>query len=79
MTGRELILYILENHLENDLVFEDGKFMGFMTVLEAAEKFEVGTATISAWITTGRLPGIVVDKKVYVPCNARLKEVCDEA
>jgi hypothetical protein len=44
MTGRDLIVYILQNNLENEPVFKDGKFIGFMTEGEAAEKFDVGVA-----------------------------------
>ena len=40
MTGRELILYILENGLENEPVIKNGTFVGFMTVTQAAEKME---------------------------------------
>ena len=42
MTGKELILYILQNNLENTIVLEDCFFIGFMTEKEAAVKFEVG-------------------------------------
>ena len=49
MTGKELILYILQNDLENTVVLEDGFFVGFMTEKEAAVKFGVGIATIRAW------------------------------
>ena len=40
MTGRELILYILSNGLENEPVFKDGKFIGFMTEEEARESIK---------------------------------------
>lgn len=29
MTGKELILYILENNLEDSEIFKDGKFLDF--------------------------------------------------
>lgn len=35
MTGRDLILYILMNNLEDEPVFEEGKFIGFVTDVEA--------------------------------------------
>lgn len=75
MKGRELILYILENRLEDENVFSNGRFIGFMTVADAAEKYEVGTATVMAWLATGRLDGMVIDHEVYIPCNSKLKEV----
>lgn len=46
MTGRDLILYILTNGLEDKPIYEDGKILGFLTATEAAEKFNVGLATI---------------------------------
>lgn len=49
MTGKELILYILQNNLENTIVLEDGFFVGFMTEEEVAVKFDVGIETVRAW------------------------------
>ena len=49
MTGKELILYILQNNLENTVVLEDGFFTGFMNEEEAAVRFNVGVETIRAW------------------------------
>lgn len=67
MTGRDLIIYILENHLEDRPVVENGKFIGFITVDEAAVKFDVGPATIQAWVTLGIIPGIQIGDSVYIP------------
>lgn len=78
MTGREFILYILTNNLENEQLFdENGKFIGFMTVEEAAAKFNVGTGTINAWTYLGRLPYVLISGTFYIPVNAELKEVSD--
>lgn len=49
MTGKELIMYILQNNLENTIVLEDGFFTGFMTEEETAVKFNVGVETVRAW------------------------------
>lgn len=70
MTGRDLILYILENNLENENVFEDGKFIGFLTVGEAAEKFDVGTETIKLWVKHGYLDSVTIGDAIYIPSNA---------
>lgn len=73
MTGRELIVYILENDLEDEPVIKDGVLLGFMTSSEAAEKFNVGTATINVWLDRGILEGyelrdiIVIPKKLREP------------
>ena len=73
MTGRDLILYILRNNLEDEPVFKDGKIIGFMTTEEAAEKFGVGLATIKVWITIGWLPGFEFAGELYIPKNATLQ------
>lgn len=71
MTGRELIMYILENGLENEPVFKDGTFVGFMTVTQAAEKMDVGLATIFAWHTMGKLDGMLLRGGIYIPVTAK--------
>ena len=70
MTGRDLILYILANGLEDEPVFEDGKFIGFVTIGEAAEKLGVGIATVSVWISQKRLEGAVVGDTIYIPATS---------
>lgn len=71
MTGRELIIYILENKLENEEVFDHGKLLGFMSEDEAAIKFEVGSATIRVWVAKGYLQGIRLNDVVYIPANSK--------
>lgn len=71
MTGRELILYILENRLEDEPVFKNGAFVGFMTVTQAAEKMDVGLATIFAWNTMGKLEGVLLRGGIYIPVTAK--------
>lgn len=65
MTGKELILYILQNNLENTIVLEDGFFIGFMTEKEAAVKFGVGVATIRAWYHCKMLKGTEIGDTLY--------------
>lgn len=65
MTGKELILYILQNNLEDTVVFGDDFFASFMTVKEAAVKFEVGEATVRAWYHYNRLPGFKFGNTLY--------------
>ena len=66
MTGRELIIYILENNLEDKPVFEDGKILGLMTVEEAALKFGVGSATIITWFHLDMIKGIRISDRIYI-------------
>ncbi len=65
MTGKELILYILQNNLENTIVLEDGFFTGFMTEGEAAVKFNVGVATIRAWYQCRWIDGTKIGDSLY--------------
>ena len=69
MTGRDLIIYILENGLEDEPVFKQGKFIGFVTADEAAVKAKVGPATINAWAYQGMIEGILVNEGLYIPAN----------
>lgn len=73
MTGRDLIIYIMTNHLEDEQVIKDGKFIGFMTVSEAAVKWNVGVATIYVWASQKRLDGILIGDILYIPANAVLR------
>lgn len=65
MTGRDLILYILENKLEDEIVIKDGIFVWLMDENEAAVKFNVGVATIRAWYITGQLSGTKIGDCLY--------------
>lgn len=70
MTYRDLILYILENGLEDTPVFQNGKIAGFQTVPEAAVKFGVGESTIRAWISLGQIDAVLLNDVWYIPENA---------
>ena len=72
MTGRDLIIYILEHHLEDEELFKDGKIPGLMTYEEAAVKFNVGTCTIRTWVTQGFLKGINFRGIPFIPETAEL-------
>lgn len=65
MTGKDLIIYILENNLENEVVLKDGVFVGFMDEGEAAAKFDVGVWTIRAWYMIGSIEGYRIGNKLY--------------
>ena len=73
MTGRDLIIYILANNLENEPIIQDGTFLGFITAKEAASKFSVGEATIKVWVSLGMLDGIVIGDELYIPAHAKVR------
>lgn len=67
MNGRELIIYILENNLEDEpIIREDGTIVGFLTVGQAAVKANVGLATVYAWIEAGLLPYFMAGNVIFV-------------
>ena len=66
MTGRDLIIYILENNLENEEIFKDGKMVGFLTVEEAAIKLKTTAATVNALFKLGKLPGFMIGDNIYI-------------
>lgn len=67
MTGRDLILYILQNNLEDEEIVQDGKIVGFLSLEDVAVKFDVGTATVSAWIELGMIKGVRIGDALFVP------------
>lgn len=71
MTGRELIVYILEHNLENESIIKDGRFVGLLTLDEAAAKLEVGKATVKAKIQDGVIEGTYVEEGAYVFDNIK--------
>ena len=65
MTGRDLTIYILQNNLENEVIIDDGRIVGLMSVEEAAAKFNVGYFTILTWYAKGMINGITIGKSLF--------------
>lgn len=74
MTGKDLIIYILQNSLENEEVFKDGNInfdlFGLMSAEEAAAKFNVGMATVVTWRMFNNLEGVQIGDSLYFMKNA---------
>ena len=70
MTGRELIIYILQNGLEDEDIFKDGCFLGFMHEGQHAAKFGVGVATVKVWTKMGYLRGVLIGNSFYYPISS---------
>lgn len=60
VTGKDLIIYILTNNLENEEIFKDGRFIDLISETEAAAMYGVGVETIRAWYSLGYISGIRV-------------------
>lgn len=69
MTGRDLIVYILENGLENEPVFKDGKIIGFKTETEVAKELGVGIATVHTWCMLDMIQHVLIGDKFLIPGN----------
>lgn len=66
VTGRDLIIYILKHSLEDDPVFENGRFVGFLTEGETAVKLDVGVATVRALVDKGIIEPVNVNQGTYI-------------
>ena len=75
MTGRELIIYVLQNDLEDKPVFENGQFLGFLSVEQAAVKLDVGNATVKTWADLGWIPSFEFNGELYFPANIETPEL----
>lgn len=68
MTGRELIIYILLNHLE-DVEFNttlDGQISpDFINEKEVASKFDVGIETVRTWYNLGMIKGYDIGGDIF--------------
>lgn len=73
MTGKDLIIFILENNLENKPIIENGRFIGLMSVGEAASKLDVGVETIKAWVKLGWLDGVMIGDELFLLPSLSLK------
>ena len=65
MTGRELMIYILEHGLENEPI-EDVLSNAFLTEEQAAVKLEVGTETVRTLFNLNKLPGLKIGGTIYI-------------
>ena len=62
MTGREIIIFILENQLEDKSVFDSC----FESMDETAVRLGVGIATVDTWFRLGQIRGVVIGETTYI-------------
>lgn len=72
VTGRELIIYILSNHLENSRMLVNGHLIAagndFMIDEKVASTLGVGMATVKVWYENDYFEGAFrEDGTIYVP------------
>lgn len=68
MTGRDLIIYILEHNLEDKPVVGKNGIIGsfLLTVDQAAMRLNVGNSTIRTLCGLGKLKSIVSGSALYI-------------
>ena len=66
MTGKDLIIYILQNNLEEAQIDGEKGFLGFLNVKQAAVKFGVGEATVRIWYQLKAIDGIIIGDELYI-------------
>ena len=71
MTGRDLIIYILQNNLEDEEIIQDGNLLGFHPIEEYASNMYVGVETIKALIKLGKIKSVEIGGKILIPCNCK--------
>lgn len=64
MTGRDLIIFILANNLE-DIEFN------VMNEIEVAAKFNVGVETVKQWVKNGDIIGMPMNDHIYFTPNVQ--------
>lgn len=71
MTGRDLIIYILQHDLLYKRIDANDKFLDFLTVDELAAKFEVGPGTIKAWTCLYLLEYLKFGNSMFFPPDVK--------
>lgn len=71
MNGRELIIHILLNDLENIDIFSEEFFKALLPSIEnVAVQFNVGVATVNTWLDNGYLEGVEFNGVTYIFPNS---------
>jgi hypothetical protein len=77
MTGKELIVYILQHDLENEEVIKDGHIVGYLTVEEFAKKGFVGIETVKAWVDLGMVESAKIGNETFITVDSALRCIFD--
>ena len=72
MTGRELIVYILQHGLEDEPVIKDDQIAGYISIEDFAKRGIVGIETVKAWIKLEMLDSVQIGNKIFVPIDSAL-------
>lgn len=74
MTGKDVILYILQNNLENEEVLNPGTSILVIGEVDLAAYNEVGIATVHTWFDQGDFEGFKIGDVVFNVLPVDLKK-----
>lgn len=66
MTGKDLIVYILENNLMDEPICKDGTFIGYIPIGKAAEEMGMGIAGMKSLLNMYEVDCVTVGG-IFVP------------
>ena len=67
MTGKDLIVYILQNNLENTIIADISVlFPNYYPIEEAAAKLQTGIETVKVLYTLGKVKGLEFNGKLFI-------------
>lgn len=70
MTGRDLILYILENGLKDKKIIDGESILGFETLTDAAKHLGCGEASAAVLCIMHKIPTLNINGITYIPAFA---------
>lgn len=73
MNGRDLIVYIMQNHLEDEEVLKDGRVMGLVSDMELAVKFHTGVESVRTLMSMTHTPSVKIDNTMYYPAVPKIE------
>ena len=76
MTGKDLIIYILQNNLVDKDISEISSYFKTISVEEAAIRYDVGTATIKSAFDMGLIDGFQINGQLYILDDDHISEEC---
>lgn len=66
MTGKDLIIYILQHNLLDTPISLDSCFLDMAPAKEVATRFNVGEATVEAWYEMGLMRGVRIGPELFI-------------
>lgn len=79
MTGRDLIIHIMENNLEDEPILVGNRLFGTLTSGEAADQLCIGVSSLRLMYKRGLLDGFEIGDWLYILPNKKFRNMLDWA